>query len=83
MEYKELVDSHVRRRLEDSFGKAVAVLILASATRTSACSIMEPDREGYLRLIDAVCKDGRVIDMWGRSGTETTLAQWRGLADGV
>lgn len=79
MEIREALDQHVRKRLEDSFGKAVAMLIWASAHGASGISTMTPDRDGYLRLVDALCVDQRVIDMWGRSGAEHALREWRSL----
>jgi hypothetical protein len=79
MEVRAALDEHVRKRLEDSFGKAVAMLIWASAHGRAAISSIDPDRDGYLRFIEAICADQRVVDMWGKSGTEHALQQWRGL----
>jgi hypothetical protein len=79
MEIRAALDQHVRKRLEDTFGKAVAMLIWASAHGATGISSLDPDRDGYLRLVDAICCDQRVVDMWGRSGTEHTLREWREL----
>jgi hypothetical protein len=78
MEVRDALDHHVRKRLEDSFGKAVAMLIWATADRASRMPL-DPDRESYLRFVEAVCGDQRVVDMWGKSGAEHTLVQWKTL----
>lgn len=79
MEIRDALTLHVRKRLEDSFGKAVAMLIWASADRTSGISSLDPDRDGYIRFVEAICCDQRVIDMWGKSGADHTLVQWKTL----
>jgi hypothetical protein len=79
MEVREALEQHVRKRLEDSFGRAVGMLIWASADRVSGISSIDPDRAGYMRFVEAVCTDQRVVDMWGKSGADHTLAQWKVL----
>ena len=80
MDYKTLIDDQVKRRLEDTFGTAVAMLIIMSASNSANVSIHAPGRDDYMRLIDAVCSDQRVKDMWGASGCIDQLSKWRGLA---
>lgn len=84
-EPKVLIDQHVVTRLEDSFGKAVALMIMASANRAANVPVMSPSSEDFLRLVDAVCDDQRVVDMWGRAGSQAAREQWRRLlpVDGV
>ena len=79
VEIRDALDLHVRKRLEDSFGKAVAMLIWASASGAAGTSMLAPDHDGYMRFVDAVCSDQRVLDMWGRSGAEHAQAEWRAL----
>jgi hypothetical protein len=79
MQVRDALEQHVRRRLEDTFGKAVAMLIWATAHGASGISSIDPDRDGYLRFVQAVCADQRVIDLWGRAGADSTLRQWREL----
>ncbi|MBE0475886.1 MAG: hypothetical protein IBX62_02145 [Coriobacteriia bacterium] len=79
MELKPLIDGQVRRKLEDTFGSAVAVMIMASATNAAAVPIMDPSREDFLRLVDAVCRDQRVLDMWGKAGAEDAARAWKEL----
>lgn len=79
MEVKAIIDAHVRAKLEDSFGKAMATFIMASATNAANVPIVEPGREDFLRLVDAVCGDQRVVDMWGRAGAQDAARTWRAL----
>jgi hypothetical protein len=76
MEAKSALDDHVVRRLEDSFGKAVALLILASATREAKVPTGEMTAGEFKRLVDAICCDQRVLDMWGSAGVEQARQSW-------
>ena len=80
MEVRDALDQHVRKRLEDTLrqGGGDADLGLGAHGARHARRSM-PDRDGYLRLVDAICGDQRVVDMWGRSGAEHALRQWRSL----
>ncbi len=80
MGYKEIVEQSVRRRLADSFGAAVTMLIMASATRAAGVPVMELSREDYLALVEAICGDQRVVDMWGAAGTASAHREWSALA---
>lgn len=80
MEVQAAFDNHVRMKLESSFGKAVAMLILASASNAAGAHTMGLDREAYMKLIEAIARDQRVVDMWGASGAQDTLSQWKALA---
>ncbi len=76
-EYQTAFDEHVRGKLESSFGKAVAMLILASASNSTGVSTMGIEEYEYERLCEAIAKDQRVIDMWGVSGAQDALEQWK------
>jgi len=80
MEYQEAFEQHVRAKLESSFGKAVAMLILASASNSTGASMIGIDANDYTKLCEAVAKDQRVLDMWGASGARDALRQWRTAA---
>ncbi|HEX9093574.1 MAG TPA: hypothetical protein VF902_06275 [Coriobacteriia bacterium] len=82
MDAKGLIDGHVRTKLEDTFGKAVAMMIMATATTAARVPLMEPSLDEYLRLVDCVCDDPRVQDMWGKAGSQAAREQWRSLARG-
>lgn len=74
---KEAIEKRVRHRLEDSFGKALAMLIMAAASNETGVHSFDPSETEYARLIEAICRDQRCVDMWGASGTSDTLHQWR------
>lgn len=80
MDYKALADNHVRSGLADSFGAAVATLIFMSASNSAGIPIHDLSRDDFLKLVDAVCGDSRVRDMWGEMGCEDKRRQWRSLA---
>ncbi|MBI5231584.1 MAG: hypothetical protein HY876_05395 [Coriobacteriales bacterium] len=67
----------VRDRLEQTFGKALAMLILASASNEAGCTTVGISPPEYTRLIEAISRDQRVIDMWGAAGAADALASWR------
>ncbi|MDO8963495.1 MAG: hypothetical protein Q7W30_03275 [Coriobacteriia bacterium] len=79
MTAKEAIDNHLKARLEDTFGRAVSTMIIASATAQTGVQVFDPSVEDFMRLAQAVCFDSRVQDMWGRAGAEDALAQYRGM----
>ena len=80
MEYQAAFEEHVRAKLEASFGKAVAMLIVASASNSTGANTMGLDRQGYEMMCEAITNDQRVRDMWGTSGAEEALQQWKSAA---
>lgn len=74
-----IFEQHVRGRLESSFGSAVAMMIVASASVAANVSTMVIGKEEYHRLCEAIARDQRVIDMWGASGANDALQGWRQL----
>lgn len=80
-EYQDAFDDHVRGKLESSFGKAVGMLILASASNTSGAPTMGIEADEYVKLCEAIAKDERVVDMWGVSGAQDALEQWKSAAE--
>lgn len=69
----------LRAKLESSFGKAMAMMILASASNQIGVSTVGMNNAEFSRLADAVCRDQRVIDMWGQAGAADAATQWRQL----
>lgn len=80
MEFQTAFEQHVRARLESSFGRAVAMLIVASASNASGASTVGMDRDAYLRICEAIAGDQRVLDMWGTSGAQDARQEWASLA---
>ena len=76
MSVDEAVDSHVVQRLEDTFGKAVAILIVASATREAGVPTSDLNTQEYRKFVDAICSDVRVVDMWGAAEAEAQRQMW-------
>ena len=76
---QDTFDNHVRSRLESSFGKAVATLIVASASTASGTSTHSIETDGYVKLCEAIAADQRVRDMWGDAEADDTLARWKGM----
>ena len=79
MEVSEAISEHVLKRLEDSFGKAVAMLIMMSATTSAKIPTTDLDVAEYKKLIDAICCDRRVVDMWGEAGVRQAREYWVSL----
>lgn len=78
MDCVQAVDQ-LRGKLESSFGKALAMLILASASNEVGVSTVSLTPDQFVRLANAVCRDQRVVDMWGSAGAADAAAQWARL----
>ncbi len=70
---------HLRGKLEATFGKAMAMMILATASNEAGVSTVSLTPADFGKLADAVCRDQRVIDMWGAAGAADAAAQWHQL----
>lgn len=73
------VSDHVMRKLEDAFGKAVALMVFASATRSAGVPTCELTIGEFHRLVDAICSDERVLSMWGAVATAKVREEWAAL----
>jgi hypothetical protein len=69
----------LRDRLEATFGKALAVMIVASASNASGVSTVALTADEFRNLAEAVAKDQRVVDMWGHAGASDAANQWIAL----
>lgn len=69
----------LRGKLEATFGKAMAMMILASASNVANVSTVALTPVDFVRLAHAVCADQRVIDMWGAAAAADTERQWSQL----
>ncbi len=69
----------LRGKLESSFGKALAMMIMASASNAAGVTTVGLSNDEFLRLADAVSRDQRVVDMWGAAGAADAAEQWRTL----
>lgn len=66
----------VKSKLEDTFGKGIAMLIVANATSTTRAPLIGLDKHSYSRLVEAICCDPRVKEMWGEAGSKAQLEEW-------
>jgi hypothetical protein len=66
----------LRAKLESSFGKAMAMMVLAAASNSLGIPTMDLSADEFHRLAKAVCDDQRVKDMWGTAGAIETADQW-------
>jgi hypothetical protein len=66
----------LRGKLESSFGKAMAMMVLAAASNSLGASTMDLSPEEFNSLARAVCEDQRVKDMWGSAAAAETADQW-------
>jgi hypothetical protein len=67
----------VREKLEASFGKAMTMMIMAAASNMTGTSTLGMDDGQYAQFVECVCRDQRVVDMWGARGAGDALSQWK------
>jgi hypothetical protein len=79
VDFNTAIEQHVKSRLEASFGKAVAMLIVASASNKVNAPMVGMSKDQYLSLCTVICEDQRVVDMWGTSGATDALLSWQQL----
>ncbi len=75
------LDMAVKTKLEDTFGKGIAMLIVANAFNAASTPIVGLDKGNYLQLIQAICCDTRVKNMWGDAGARAQQEEWAKLVD--
>lgn len=78
MDTAEALD-RVRGKLDSSFGKAMAMMVLASASTSCGVSTFGLTADEFRRLAKAVTEDQRVKDMWGEAGAHDIAADWCSL----
>lgn len=78
LEVSSAVDA-VRARLESTFGKAVAMLIMASASNSAGVPTVGMTPGQFTLLAEAVCNDQRVVDMWGAAGAQDALKSFKDM----
>ena len=79
MDTTNAVTVQILAKLEDSFGKAVAMLIVMSASTKAKLPTSDLTVGQYRQLVDAICCDQRVLDMWGEAGAEEARNSWESL----
>lgn len=81
MDPKSALETVVRPKLEDSFGRAVAMLIIMSATTAAGVPTAGLNKDQYLSLVRSLAEDERVVNMWGQAGVSSALLQWERTVD--
>ncbi len=63
--------------LENVFGVGMTALIVTSARAQARVSLMGLAVDDYLKVVEAIAQDERVLAMWGVAGTQQILSRWR------
>ncbi len=75
------LDTAVKAILEDTFGKGIAMLIVANASNDAHTPVFGLSKDDYRRLVEAICCDPRVQQTWGEAGTKAQMEEWMKLVD--
>lgn len=73
----EALQEVVKPDLESVFGKSLTSSILVAARSKSGAPLMGINKEQYLALINCICDDPKVKDLWGEAGTKDKLNKWK------
>ncbi len=75
------LETVVKPKLDDSFGRGIAMLIILNASREGNLTLIELDKDSYCTLIEKICCDPRVVKMWGEDGCKKQYETWLGLVE--
>lgn len=67
----------VKPDLEAAFGKGLASTILMGARSKSGAPLVGLNKEQFLSLINCICQDSRVKNLWGTTGITERLNKWK------
>ncbi len=81
MEVTAALEAVVKPRLEDAFGKGIAMLIVVSSANGANLPLVGLSKTHYTKLIKAICCDHRVMELWGDAGAEAQEREWAMLLD--
>ncbi len=73
------LETVVKPKLDDSFGRGIAMLIILNASRNSQITLVEMNKDEYSILIENICSDERVRKMWGEAGCKKQMEAWISL----
>jgi len=77
MEPFEALQQVVKPDLESIFGKALTSSILLTARTKSGAPLIGLNRDQFLSMVECICQDQKVLDLWGSSGTNDKLGRWK------
>lgn len=75
------LETIVKPKLDDSFGRGIAMLIILNASRMANITLVEMDTNDYCQLVENICTDHRVVKMWGEAGCRKQLDSWLSLIE--
>lgn len=74
MDAKTIRENEIKPKLVDSFGAALASMLL---TKAIAASMKGGTEQEKLQLtIDAICTDAKVVGMWGGMRINQLKSEW-------
>lgn len=76
------LNTRVKRELADTFGMAMASMIILQCSQSAEVSTTEMEAAGYRKLIAAIAFDPRVTQMFGQAGADSKKEMWLGLVEG-
>jgi hypothetical protein len=76
MDIVTALNSQVKPGLSDTFGIAMANMIILQCSQKAGVSMMGLDSAGYLKLVNAIVSDDRVVQMLGRAGAQAKRDAW-------
>jgi len=76
----QLVNSLLKPELENVFGPGITARVLMSARAKANAPIIGMTSEDYVRLVEAIYQDERVVGMWGEAGAREIIKHWKDAA---
>lgn len=68
--------NEIKKELTTVFGEGLSARILFTARDKSNAPIVGLNAEKYLALVDALCSDERIKDMWGDFAVKGKRSRW-------
>ncbi len=81
MDVVAAIETAVKPKLEDSFGKETAMLIIMRAAASTEIPMVGLRPQHFRRLVAAICEDERVRGTWGEDESLAQLQEWNQLVD--
>ena len=79
MDVVTALNTHVKQALADTFGMTMANMIILQSSQKVGVSMMGLDNTGYLKLLDAITADDRVLQLLGVAGASSKKDTWSQL----
>lgn len=78
MDTETAIETRIRPRLINTFGRRVANSLLTLAT-LSYVTAGGSEREKYKAFVRSICSDERVVSVWGEGVTARREEEWKAL----